>query len=498
MLAFSADTTDAFAQAGTLDPSFATAGIGIYLPASQNDLGYDLIALPDNRMLVCGFSSNGGFVTHILEDGTVDASFGEANGTTFFASTVDAMALAPDQSIYLRGVSADNIFLAHISALGIPDQDFGTDGVILTPVNATYTQISDMVIQPDGKIVLVGFCNVSATYYNASLFVRFLPDGSLDTGFNGTGILSLADAQSHQYMRAVAMLDDGSILGAGYSDNGFTEHLLMSKLHPDGTPDAMFGTAGTLSPSLGGLNAEAYGMLVNEDGMYVVGYLWENIGNASAYIAKFNADGTSDTSFGTNGSTISDFGSFDYLSNQIAQPDGKIVACGATAPALVATSALTIRYTTSGLLDPTYGDGGKTITTVGIISDGLKGIALEPDGRIVVAGSKSDIHNVNSMMVMRYLGDGSVGFSASGTSSVQYVVFPDPVTGNSATIGCANAGGAELWITDMRGRIAGAIVHVPQGATTLELDVKELASGMYLVNVLSQGITSTLKMQVVK
>ncbi len=517
LLVLSAATTGAFAQAGSLDPAFATAGIGIYLPDSQNDYGQDIITLPDNSMLICGYGSNDGFVTHILEDGTVDTSFGESNGhiledgtvdtsfgesngTTFFGSLVVAMALAPDQSIYLAGPTGDGdkILLVHLSALGIPDAGFGSDGEVITTVSTGYIQGLDMVIQPDGKIVMGGGADFLGTASNWDpFFVRFLTDGSLDTSFNGIGIVTIETSATIEYMEGVALMDDGSIIGAGYSDNGSDEHLILIKLDPDGIPDASFDTAGIISYSLGDTDPEPYAMIVKEDAMYVVGYLWQDDINADAFLAKFNADGTLDTSFGTNGMTISDFGNSDYLFGLVAQSDGRIVACGGTAASGYEYSALTLRYNTSGLLDPTFGDGGKVITNVGIDSDDvLECIAVQPDGKIVVSGAKYDDQGYGSMMVLRYLGDGTIGIADNESSGGQFSVYPNPVSGTSTTLQLLDGNGAEVWVTDLQGRMVGSRINVPKGMTTLSLPTSGLANGNYLINVLSQGTITSLKMQV--
>ena len=507
ILAFLAITTGSFAQAGALDPTFATAGIGSYAPQMLYIEQQHIIALADNSILVCGQyvqnTTYGGFITHILEDGSVDTSFGESNGYTYMNTAYfSTMALAPDQSIYLAGYGApvnSGISITHVSASGIPDPDFGTNGVVTNAIAISFREVPDMVIQPDGKIVLVGSGDLYVAYDHYDFFfLRYLPDGSLDTSFNGTGMVTMPSTSTTDNLQAVALLDDGSILGAGYRRTvDGVGHCLLIKLNADGTPYPSFGTGGILLPSFTYASETVFGMTVKDGFIYTVGDA--AYGNAPhAYIAKFNADGTFDTTFGTNGSTLTDVS--DALVRPAAQSDGKIVVCGGWygASGNDFPRTLTVRYGTDGLLDPTFGVAGKKITNVGLFSDQLTTIAIQPDGKIVTAGFRDDTQDVPFLIAMRYLGDGSVGLVEDEDPTGRSTVFPNPVTGTSTTLQLRDGNGAEVWTSDLEGRMVGKAVHVPRGATSVQMNVKDLVAGMYLVNVLSAGNTRTLKMQVTK
>ena len=500
ILAFSAATTGAFAQAGSLDPEFATAGIGLYQPNQNNFIGNKIISLPDSSMLVCGYSiilSSNAFVSHILENGSIDTTFGVSSGTTFLGSgtTASTMAVAPDQSIYVGGYTSypdSKFLLAHLSATGIPDADFGIDGIVTTAITTGSSVCKDMVIQPDGKLVLGGYGDDEQTTNSDLLFVRYLTDGTLDSTFNNTGIVVVDGGADWEDMSALALMDDGSIVGAG---SGNVSSLLI-KLNADGTLNTDFGTDGIALPSTGTAYEGAYGMSIHDGSIYVVGYTAdEDIIDTDSFIAKLNADGSFDTSFGTNGSTVSDFGVYDMLYGLAIDANGKIVACGAVGDLNL---LLTVRYGEDGALDPSFGDGGITTTDLTSSYAELFNVAIQPDGKVVATGH-GVVDGFWPLVVVRYLGDGgTVGIADNASAAGQISLYPNPVIGGGTTLELRDANGAQVWKSDLQGRTIGKVMIVEKGIASVKLDVSGLAAGIYLVNVLSQGKLTPLKMQVTR
>ncbi|MBP9160339.1 MAG: T9SS type A sorting domain-containing protein [Flavobacteriales bacterium] len=513
ILAFSAASPTAFAQIGSLDPTFATAGIGTYQPGNLHDTGYDIVTLNDNSMLVCGVtyhnSKFAAFLTHILEDGSVDAAFGEANGYTYFQAGEETYAysivLGLDSSIFLSGTAypdytQQTIFLAHTSAMGIPDAAFGTDGAIYLGIGTGDAEIQDMLLQPDGKIVLAGRQGFGSLAQ--SLFMRYMPDGTLDTTFNGTGISAVDGSNEDENLFGVARLEDGSIVGVGYGLVNFSQHNLLVKLDADGMPDAAFGTAGAINFTAGGINETARDVVAKASSFTVVGSTTPNNSDQDGYISKFNSDGSFDASFGTGGTTINDFGELDLFIGLARQNDGNYVVCGTTGPGgfLGDRSVVAVRYNTDGSLDQTFGDMGKTLTNVGTSFDETDGIAIQPDGKIVASGVTGGVNSGlnNDMIVLRYLVDGMISISNNAATAGEILLFPNPVNGTKTTLNLRNGNGAEVWTSDLQGRTIGSTINVPKGVTSVSLDANGLAAGTYLVNVLSQGNITTLKMQVAK
>jgi uncharacterized delta-60 repeat protein len=213
-----------------LDPTFGTGGIQTIAPGTAGDAAQDVIALADGNLLVCGYSRQGNidapFVTRLLPDGTLDGSFGIvylANGS---GGRGFAMGLAADSSMYVCGyVDTDGyeaFALWHLLADGTPDALFGVDGLVTMQIGFNDARAQDMVVQPDGKIVLAG--HESSGSLRDGVFVRYNPDASVDSTFNGDGILVMATYASLDELNAVDLLDDGSIIAGGYAD-------LIRRLH---------------------------------------------------------------------------------------------------------------------------------------------------------------------------------------------------------------------------------------------------------------------------
>jgi len=107
-------------------------------------------------------------------------------------------------------------------------------------------------------------------------------------------------------------------------------------------------------------------------------------------LARYNPDGTLDTSFGTSGTTTTDFGGNPYDQDQanalVVLGDGRLVAAGMTGSPTGATDFALARYNLNGTLDPSFGDGGKVTTDISYFTDGAFALAVQADGRLVAAG----------------------------------------------------------------------------------------------------------------
>jgi uncharacterized delta-60 repeat protein/RHS repeat-associated protein len=230
-------------------------------------------------------------------------------------------------------------------------------------------------------------------------------DGTLDTTFSGDGKQTSSTVGGNG--RIVIVQPDGKILTGGGSFD-------VGRFNNDGSVDTGFGTSGNahLSVAFGAM----YGMALQSDGKIVaVGSTGSS--GSDAEVARFNADGSLDTGFGTSGEVVVDFGGNDIAKVVAIQSDGKIVVAGTTSGGFV------MRLNTNGSLDTSFdGDGKRSGTTMASVSGSVGGgMLIESDGHIIIAGSS--IKRINPS-------DGSLdtGFSAnvSGLSSIQGIALaPD-------------------------------------------------------------------------
>ncbi len=235
---------------------------------------------------------------------------------------------------------------------------------------------------------------------------RLLTDGPLDTSFDGDGRVTvnfgdiLDEGGSYAHGRGVAVQPDGKIVVVGHSGTG-SEELLISRLSRDGSPDSSFGSGGKLGIVVAaGATYQAAGVVIQPDAKIVIAGTVGGKGGGDIAIVRLNPDGTLDASFGGDGIAIIDSGtgSIDPASSSdvvdaaavALQADGKIVVAGSDISA--SADFYVFRVNSDGTPDASFdGDGMRTVA-FDRVEDGedvLHGIAIQPDGKILLAGSAS-------------------------------------------------------------------------------------------------------------
>jgi uncharacterized delta-60 repeat protein len=233
-----------------------------------------------------------------------------------------------------------------------------------------------------------------------------LPNGTLDATFGSGGKVATNIAFAPNVAGAaigMALQDDGRILLVG--------GLKLLRVNPDGTPDLTFGTSGVVNvPFNGSLFDLAQAVAVQADGKIVVAGAMSVGGQDDFALARFNVDGTLDASFGNGGLVTTDFsGSTDRVRRLVIQSDGKIIAAGfATIGPLATANAdfAAARYNTNGGLDTGFGAAGRVRDEVLGRVDWAQGVAIQADGKIVLAGRAGvDGGTDPDVGLVRYHGD---------------------------------------------------------------------------------------------
>ncbi|MBA3351880.1 MAG: hypothetical protein H0U23_05550, partial [Blastocatellia bacterium] len=325
-----------------------------------------------------------------LMDGALDPTFdGDGKVMTDFGSGDDSarsVALQPDGKIVAGGNSSlgnsPYFALARYNPNGSLDTTFGSGGKVTTDFGPGDDILWDIVIQPDGKIVAVGSHALSVSPDFA--LARYNPDGSLDTTFGVGGKVTTDFNSAPNTATAVALQPDGKILVGGWVFfPGATQDFGLARYNPDGTLDLTFDGDGVATIGFGitvpGTDY-LYDIALQPDGKIVaVGSYETNFGMLGDFaIARFNPDGTPDTTFSFDGKTTTDFTSFDRALGVALQPDGKIVAIGHRIGSIAQDNDWALaRYNPDGTLDTSFGSGGKVTTDFGSDFDSAKGIALQ-------------------------------------------------------------------------------------------------------------------------
>lgn len=232
---------------------------------------------------------------------------------------------------------------------------------------------------------------------------------------------------SNDYIAAMLLQPDGKIVVAGQTTNHTDVRFAMARYNADGSLDNSFGTGGKSAISLQSQFDIIKGIQRQPDGKIVAVGLSMGGHDRSFAVARFTTDGQLDTGFGTNGFTLTDIVGNQAGANAVVlQPDGKIIAAGGAYTG-ERNQLVLVRYTTDGQLDSTFGTNGVIIRSSDHgASEEASAIAIQPDGKIVVVGVAS-IEMTRFSLVVRY----TVGISVDVAELPEYVsdirVSPNPV-----------------------------------------------------------------------
>ena len=397
-----------------------------------------------------------------------------AQGATTATLTLSAEAAAPhslptDASV--TGSAGALTAQQHVTVTvrgvaGSLDTSFGSNGKAVTDVGPTDDYATAMVVQADGKLVVAGWGNGPLGY--AFELVRYQRDGAIDTTFGTAGKVVTAVGNGADQANAMALQADGKIVVAGSVDESPKgKSFALVRYNADGSLDAGFGTGGKVITSFGSAVDEAFAVVVQPDGKIVAGgHTLSATRGLDFAFARYNADGSADASFGSNGQvalpiTVGNSRDSIYaMALQTHAGEVKIVAVGgegdfqmarlhadgsidtsftggqfgsvigaARAVALTPDNKIVIaghaghdfailQLTAEGQVDPGFGGSGRAITAVSTTNwDEAHAVAVQADGRIVVGGwVYSGNGSAGDYVVARYLVDGTLdaGFGNAG------------------------------------------------------------------------------------
>lgn len=313
-------------------------------------------------------------------------------GDSAYAAVLDG-----DGNVVMAGATSNgSAALASITRAGQLDIAFGTNGVVVYDISTSTDSLRGLARMGDGRYVGCG------TYFspgtaNDFVVARFLEDGSFDTTFDGVGyavtpfLLSGPGGSLFDQCNAVAVANDGSIVSAGLSFQDGPSRVALTRHTADGALDESFGLDGKLvidaSQTSNG-NSEARAVLIQPDGkILIAGYAGGQF-NSDFLVMRLDADGTRDAGFGTNGVVRTPVDSGEDVANtMVLQPDGRIVLAGTSVIPDNRHDFALARYNANGTLDATFGVGGLVTTPIGPGDDVAYALALMPWGRLVAAGS---------------------------------------------------------------------------------------------------------------
>jgi uncharacterized delta-60 repeat protein len=324
---------------GSLDSGFGGGDGKVTTDFGGEDAANAVAVLPNGKVVAAGVAGSSFALARYNADGSLDKGFGGGDGlvtTAFPGSEGDSargLVLQPNGKLVAAGWTSPEteeptrFALARYDADGSLDKGFGGgDGLVTTAFPGSENDSANaLLLRPDGKLVAVGTTHIPPHGRGSFALARYDTDGSLDKGFGGGD--GLATGVDNYQATAAALAPNGQIAAAG----GW-EYFRVARFEPDGGVDAGFAGTGALFPGYKGTARLAYAVQVQKDGRVVAaGYVNDDVTGVTDFaVARFDTDGSLDASFGGDGMVTTDFEGGDYARAIALQPDGKIVVAGST------------------------------------------------------------------------------------------------------------------------------------------------------------------------
>lgn len=340
-----------------------------------------------------------------------------------------------------------------VAQVGSLDPTFATAGQYVQDFGAQ-DNLTKVRVQDDGKIVAVGTA-LSPGFAGQLLVIRLNPDGTLDNTFNGTGTLVIT-AFNESYAYDLFFQPDDKIVVVGTrADVNFQFSMLAMRLNADGTMDNTFGTGGFSEHEISTGDDFAYAVAPLDNGqMLLAGTALDGSFNSEPVIVRLNADGSIDNTFGTNGVAALPVTHQDNKFWSVGlQSDGSIVASGHIDQGLTGGGqfnfdVLVARFTSSGVLDATFGNAGTVEKPISVeLNESAQSMVIDQDDAILLGGYTTLPDFSFDAFVMKLEADGAdaTTFGTNGlttfNNAVQDVFYGIALQPDGKILTCGTSGG---------------------------------------------------------
>jgi uncharacterized delta-60 repeat protein len=354
------------------DPSFGIAGVA-HVGAGPSDEIADAAAVqPDGKLVIAGRCDRALCLVRLNTNGTPDTAF-NASGRVVVAEAPStysrfSVMIQPDGKVVVAGACGAGFCVARRNADGSPDISFNGSGFAAIAAPEGYSAVSVAALQSNGRIVVLGNCGPNAKF----CAVRFTDTGAVDTSFGGAGTGMIVEPGYMGAIGAVTLSDDRIVALTGCD----TSSVCFRRLLANGQPDTTFGAAGVVALPMGRSQFDEVerGMTLLPDGKFVLAANCVDIG---ACVARFNADGSPDTTFGGTGYAA---GGAQGIA---VHADGKV--------SLVRLCldgqnyfACVVRYAADGSVDSAFNAGSQMQTALRNYPGALMFAAALPGGKLAV------------------------------------------------------------------------------------------------------------------
>ncbi len=462
------------------------------------------------QAVVARFNTDGTLDNSFGENGL----YTTANNSPYHVGT-DGLLLPDGKLILVSDIYYKNeIALTCLLPNGTRDPAFGVDGVsaVFVDISLYSPYPYSLFLQPDGKFVIVGYyLDLDNNLIHRGFAMRVLVDGTLDTTFGTDGFVKFIPPNVGWKidLHGGAAQPDGKIVLTGYMGSTSANQVwYIARLMPDGSLDTSFDGDGLLTPNLGNnFTEKAFDALLLPDGKLVVAGYGQKLPGQQMTVMRFLPTGALDNTFGLGGKTQIDFGCcHSYGLDIIQQPDGKLLVCGESEGPSLPYRFSIARLKPNGAVDKEFGTDGRVVVSIDEDSNlgSARGMDIQLDGKILVAGStlnKADLYTESALLVRLNPGGSVATKDAHLFADAHLEVGPNPVRGNALRVSYRLSSSTDVTISmmDLLGQKATSLLgktrrmegaqtelvtlpeHLPAGEYFLRIDTEQ---GFQVVKIL--------------
>lgn len=380
----------------TFDPAGNFYATGVVADSTETTADFRTVVAKFNASgaLDTTFGTNG-FATHNLATGTN----GEVTRGIVVQPSGKIVVVATVEHAGASDMRDRDIALARFNANGMIDTTFGMGGVVTLDLSAGEVSGSSYVADsawglsayPDGRLVVTGAQKRMGATDTDFAVIRLTVDGMRDMTFGTNGVTAVDINNRSASPRTATILADGSVVAAGYMDDGGVVKPVLFKLNPMGQLDTTFATNGIFSPTVLMAATEAYGAALQGTSFVTAGYGRNAATESLDWLSlRVSAGGMLDTTYGTSGVARLDLAMFnDNARSLVVLPDNRVMLVGGGRPTEMNVDGMIAVLTMNGQPDTSFGARGIRTYDFGGASDFFWGAALSPDRtRVALVGTK--------------------------------------------------------------------------------------------------------------
>ncbi len=488
-------------NAQQLEPSFGNNGIAITSFDFSSIYLYDMEVLPNGKFVSIGYKDqaiNAFYLTQQLPNGDLDTSFNHSGIKQFgfgnsyeFAVDID---LDANGNFLIAGTSNGSYALARMLPSGIFDSTFANNGIARVSFGEGFgSNIRKIKQQADGKIIAIGEAYSGSNFDFAA--ARFNINGTLDSTFGTDGKAIFDFSSNNDFGNDLVIEADGKITIAGRALNSDgTSKFALLRLNSNGTLDNSFGNNGKTISSINAQYEEVFNNILKlSDGSYIASGHF----GGDFTVFKYTPNGVSDNSFGTSGHVTTDFG--DYQDDALAlaiDNQGKILLAGYASDTLIDDffQAAIVRYNSNGTLDNTFDEDGKFAILLGSYSSQFRSIHLVENGDILLGGTRSENQTgggfISNFVHVKLNSNSTTNLEDQTNKFGSFLLYPNPAQQFIKVAQQNNIQNCTLKIQDISGKF---IYQSTFHSPEIAIDLSDFEIGIYFISIGNQNHISTYK-----